>query len=125
MDDCKQFDNEYPAEEVMQQYVVHGFEAICDVGPKHVHLIGSRDYWNRKLCMQELDGKIFCESCQAVADVQDGFLDISIIYGGNSLNCPVFEASDLFTCLENGLQKDCYILFAYIAYIDTPYMVRT
>ena len=43
-------------------------------------------------------------------------LDISIVYGCASSDCQAFEASDLYTCLENGLLKDGCALFGDNAY---------
>ncbi len=38
VNNCNEFDIEYPAEEVMKQSVANDFAAISDVGSKHVQL---------------------------------------------------------------------------------------
>ncbi len=59
--------------------------------------------------------------CQAVANVQGRFLDISITYGGVSSDYLAFENIDLHTCLENGSLKDECAFFGDNEYIHTLY----
>ena len=66
-------------------------------------------------------------NCQSVSDCRGRILDISIKYGGSSSDCRAFEASELHTCLENGLMKQDgenprFVLFGDNAYLNTSYM---
>ncbi len=79
-----------------------------------------------KALHSEVRWKTFCEkkdkfglNCQAAANVHSIYLDISIAHGGTLSNFLVFEARYSYTCLENGLMKDGYILFGDNVYINT------
>ena len=66
-------------------------------------------------------------NCQAVFDCRGRILDISIKYGGSSSDCLAFEASELYTRLENGLMKQDgnkprFVLFGDNAYLNSSYM---
>ncbi|KAL3772660.1 hypothetical protein ACHAW5_008610 [Stephanodiscus triporus] len=61
-------------------------------------------------------------NCQAVGDVNGRILDISIAYGASAADCVAFEASDLYTRLENGLLKDGLVLFGDNAYLNSAFM---
>jgi hypothetical protein len=61
-------------------------------------------------------------NCQAVSDVRRRILDISIGYGGSSLDCLAFERSELFDRCEAGVMKNGKVLFGDNAYLNTQYM---
>ena len=61
-------------------------------------------------------------NCQAVSDANGRILDISIGYGGSSLDCLAFERSELYERCENGLMKNVKVLFGDNAYLNTDYM---
>ena len=59
---------------------------------------------------------------QAVSDRRGRILDMSINYGGSSSDCLAFEASDLFSRLEDGLLAENMVLFGDNAYLNSKYM---
>ncbi len=59
---------------------------------------------------------------QAVADVNGRILDISVVYGALAADCVAFEASDLYSRLEDGLLKNGYTFFGDNAYLNSSYM---
>ena len=67
-------------------------------------------------------------NCQAVSDCTGCILDLSIIYGGSTVDCLAFEGSNLYKQLENGLMKKdpnkqhCYVLFGDNAYLNSSFM---
>ena len=61
-------------------------------------------------------------NCQAVSNVRGRFLDTSIGLPGASLNCIVFEGSDLYERLEGSLLKNGLVLYGDSAYINTGNM---
>ncbi len=60
---------------------------------------------------------------QSISGVRGMILDISIKYGGATLDCLAFEASDLHLHLENGLLKEILVLFGENAYLNSPNLV--
>ena len=73
--------------------------------------------------------KFFCArknkfglNCQAVSDCRGRIVDISMKYGGSSSNCLAFEASNLWSRLEDGLLGPGLFLFGDNAYLNCSYM---
>lgn len=73
--------------------------------------------------------KFFCArknkvgiNCQAVCDCRGKILDISMKYGGSSSDCLAFEASELWSLLEDGLLAPGLVLFGDNAYLNTNYL---
>ena len=62
-------------------------------------------------------------NCQAISDVRGRILDISIVYGGVSSDCLVFEGSGIYEDLEVGLLHEYLVLFGDNAYLNSHYMV--
>jgi len=133
---CEEFHISYPASHEIQKRIAADFAAVSDVG--------------FDVCAGAIDGvlicigkpsekdakraeisrkKLFCArknkfglNCQAVSDRRGKILDISIKYGGASLDCLAFEASDLYQRLNNGLLADGLVLFGDNAYLNTSFM---
>eukprot|EP00804_Cyclotella_cryptica_P028169 CCRYP_011015-RA/>CCRYP_011015-RA protein AED:0.23 eAED:0.04 QI:0/0/0/1/0/0/2/0/269 len=66
-------------------------------------------------------------NCQAVSDSWGRFVDVSIIYGGSTADCLVFEGSDLYKWLIKGLMKQDlgkqpFVLFGDNAYLNSSFM---
>lgn len=61
-------------------------------------------------------------NCQAVSDCEGKILDISIKFGGSSSDCLAFSASNLHSCLQNGLLHNNYVLFGDNAYLKTFFL---
>jgi hypothetical protein len=62
-------------------------------------------------------------NCQAISDLHGRILDISIVYGGASSDCMVFEGSDIFQQFEAGLLHDDLVLFGDSAYMNSNFIV--
>ena len=137
---CPQFNISYPDLLEEQRAIAAGFEAASTPGIKNC--AGAIDgilIWMLKPSLKEatkagVDQKKFlCGrkhkfglNCQAVSDCRGRILDISIKYGGASSDCLSFEASELYSRLENGLMHQDgdvrFVLFGDNAYLNTAYM---
>ena len=138
---CPQFNISYPDSLEEQRAIAAGFEAAS--APVIKNCAGAIDgilIWTLKPSLKEAkkagvdQKKILCGrkhkfglNCQAVSDCRGRILDISIKYGGASSDCLSFEASELYTRLENGLMhqdgdNERFVLFGDNAYLNTPYM---
>ena len=141
INNCPQFKIAYPDSLEDQRKIAAGFEAASVPGIRNC--AGAIDgilIWMLKPSLKEakksgVDQKKFlCGrkhkfglNCQAVSDCRGRILDISIRCGGASSDCLAFEASELYTRLENGLMKqdvdnERFVLFGDNAYLNTAYM---
>ena len=131
-----EFHISYPSNAAEQKRIAAEFEEASGVNFKNC--AGAIDgilIWIEKPTMKDATNsgigmkKLFCGrkskfglNCQAVADKQGRFLDISIKYGGSSADCLAFEASDLFSRLEDGLLSPGLVLFGDNAYLNSSFM---
>ena len=60
-------------------------------------------------------------NCQAVCNVKEQILDITILYPGSTSDCLMFESKSMFQKLEEGLLVPCICIFGNNAYLNTPY----
>jgi hypothetical protein len=61
-------------------------------------------------------------NCQAVADCQGRFLDMSIRYPASTSDCLAFESSKLYNDLKDGLLAQGLCLFGNNAYLNSPFL---
>jgi hypothetical protein len=131
-----EMDIEYPESAEEQNKIAQQFKQVSSAG--FDICAGAIDgilIWIKKPALKEATGaecgqsKFLCGrkgkfglNCQAVSDVRDRILDISIAYGGASSDCLAFERSKLFERCENGLMKNGNVLFGDNAYLNTSYM---
>jgi len=131
-----EFRIEYPSSVDEQRRIAADFERVSGVGFNNC--AGAIDgvlIWMQKPSLREAKRvgvdqmKFFCGrkgkfglNCQAVGDVNGRILDISIAYGASAADCVAFEASDLYTRLENGLLKDGLVFFGDNAYLNSTFM---
>ena len=130
------FDISYPSCPEVQRNIASGFRDASRV--KFDCCAGAIDgilIWMHKPSQKEADNagvgqkKFLCGrkhkfglNCQAVCNVRGRILDISITYGGSSSDCLAFEASELYTRLENGLLLPGLVLFGDNAFLNSAYM---
>jgi len=136
VNDLPEFRIEYPSSVDEQRRIAADYERVSGVGFNNC--AGAIDgvlIWMQKPSLREAKRvgvdqmKFFCGrkgkfglNCQAVGDVNGRILDISITYGASAADCVAFEASDLYTRLENGLLKDGLVLFGDNAYLNLAFM---
>ena len=136
VNNCSKLAIAYPSSVEEQRKIVAGFQKASTVD--FDICAGAIDgilIWTQKPTAAEAQRvgvgqkKFFCGrkhkfglNCQAVADVNGKILDISLAYGASAADCVAFEASDLYSKLENGLLKNGYILFGDNAYLNSSYM---
>ena len=136
VNNCSKFAIAYPSSVEEQKKIVAGFKKASTVD--FDICAGAIDgilIWTQKPHPAEAQRvgvgqkKFFCGrkhkfglNCQAVTDVNGKILDISLAYGASAADCVAFEASDLYSKLEDGLLKNGYVLFGDNAYLNSSYM---
>jgi hypothetical protein len=120
-----EFHIKYPRSLSKQKKIAKGFKEKSEVGFSNcAGCVDGLLIWTHKplekyakkagvgrkkfLCGQK---RKFGLNCQAISDVHKRILDISIVYGGVSLDCLAFEGSDIFEQLEAGLLHDKLVFF--------------
>lgn len=132
----KEFHIKYPRSHEKQKEIAKQFESVSQAD--FDNCAGAIDgilIWTQKPSKRDTDSmkmgqkKFLCGrknkfglNCQAVSDVRGRFLDISIPYPAAVSDCLSFEATNLYTDLENGLLVDGLCLFGDNAYLNSKYM---
>jgi hypothetical protein len=131
------FNIAYPVDHGIQHCIAEGFRQVSSANFESC--AGAIDgilIWMHKPSVNECiisgcgSGKFLCErkkkfglNCQAVSDVRDRILRISIVYPGSTSYCLAFEGMSLFQKLEqDGILAPGLCLFGDNAYLNTPYM---
>jgi hypothetical protein len=130
------FEIKYPDDQEKQRSIAAGFAEVSSAGFRCC--AGAIDgilIWTHKPSETDCSnigcspGKFMCSrkkkfglNCQAVCDVRGRFLDISILYPGNTSDCLAFEGMSLFHRLEQGILAPELCLFGDNAYLNTAYM---
>jgi len=134
---CPNFDIEYPASQDEQQRIAAQFRSVsqADISvcagaidgiliwierPSVVDSAGAQVDPLKFLCGRKHKHGL---NCQAVADARGRFLDVSIVYAGSSSDLLAFEASTLYS----RLQEDNFLcpglcLFGDNAYLNSSFM---
>lgn len=132
----EEFFIEYPSDHSIQQKIADDFRSAS--GVDFANCVGAVDgilIWIHKPSKvdSEKSGigmkKLFCGrkkkfglNCQAVSDKRGRFLDMSIQYGGSTADCIAFEASDIYSRLNNSLLLPGGVLFGDNAYLNSEFM---
>jgi DDE superfamily endonuclease len=136
INDFAPFHLEYPSDHNQQQAIAESFRQVSTVD--FANCAGAIDgilIWIHRPTVQQAQEaevgqqKFYCGrkgkyglNCQAVADVNGRFLDLSINYGGSTSDVLAFEASKLCDRLEKGLLAPGLNLFGDNAYLNTCFM---